>query len=190
MTNSEKNIVSVTFKPESKSEFHTMYMLVVFGTLISLFLFIIIIQLCKRSKSSQKRNVNQQSSHDTALHSGPSIHENRIGYNCITEQFKDNSYRSLEVHYAEIDESVEFGVSNTSTAQDDDRQSGILYKNSSISDDYIESMTNVFVEDKAKESKFNTDSSSLYLNPVFTPGKPKATQKKQTHMYSNAKLDL
>ena len=187
MKNSEKNIVSVTFKPESKNEFHAMYMLVGVGTLISLFLFIIVIQLCKKSKSSQNRNVSQQSSHDVAFHSGTSIHDNRIGYNCIPEQLKDNSYRSLEAHYAEINDSLDLSFPITSTAQD--QQSGLLYKNTSISDDYINSMSNVFVEDKAKESKLSTESSSLYLNPVFAPGKPKATQKKQTHMYSNAKLD-
>ena len=67
-------------------------MLVCVGALISLFLFIIVIQLCKKSSSSRKRYINPQSRDNNALNSKTLNQSNQRGYNIISEQFKDRSF--------------------------------------------------------------------------------------------------
>ena len=101
-TNIKKNIQFVTVKPEYKNEFQAIYWLVGVGALISVFLFIIVIQLCKKCSSSRKRNINRQSSDDNAINSETLNQTNQRGYNIISEQLKDHSYRSFEDKYADI----------------------------------------------------------------------------------------
>ena len=112
--NTKKNIMYVTVKPEkteTRNEFQAM--LVGVGALISLFLFIIIIQHCKKSSSSIKRNVSRQSGNNIALHNEPSYLGNRRGYNVISERPKNHSYTSFEVQYAEIPDSLELNTQST-----------------------------------------------------------------------------
>lgn len=101
-TNIKKNIQFVTVKPEYKNEFQAIYWLVGVGALISVFLFIIVIQLCKKYSSSRKRNINRQSSDDNAINRKNLNQTNQRGYNIISEQLKDHSNRSFEDKYAEI----------------------------------------------------------------------------------------
>lgn len=167
----------VTFKPESKNEFKVM--LVAFGGLISLSLFIIIIQHCKKSKSSMKRNVSQQPSNETALHIEPSYQGNERNYNAISEQPKDHSYTLFDGQYAEISDSLELDVPNKSTTQDDDGTS--FYQNSSI----IDTMNGNFVENMTEKLNTSVDSSNVYLKPIFVPRKPKRSGKEQENVYIN-----
>ena len=161
--NTKTNIMYVTVKPESKNEFQAM--LVGVGALISLFLFIIIIQHCKKSTSSKKRNVSEQSSNDIALHSEPSSRGNQRGYNFIPERPKNHSYTSFEVQYAEIPDNLELNTQNTSSSGDNYGTS----QYSSITDSYCNTINGEFGEDRAEQLKISVDSSNTYLKPIFVP---------------------
>ena len=162
-----KNIIYETVKPESRNDFQAV--LVGVGAVISLFLFIIIIQHCKKSKSSMKRHFSQQSSNDFAAHDEPSHQGNRRGYNVITERPKNHSYTSFEVHYAEIPDNLELNTQSTSTAQDNYETSQSFYHNSSITDSNGDKMNGEFGEDRTEQLKISVDSSNSYLEPIFVP---------------------
>ena len=185
--NTKKNIMYVTVKPESKNEFQAM--LVGVGALISLFLFIIIIQHCKKSTSSIKRNVNGQSSNNIALHNEPSYLGNRRGYNVISERPKIHSYTPFEVHYAEIPESLELNTQSTSTAQDNNETSQSFYQNSSKTDSNGDKMNVEFVEDKAEELKISVDSSNSYLKPIFVPKIQTRSREELKSVYINVEQE-
>ena len=164
--NTKKNIMYVTVKPEkteTRNEFQAM--LVGVGALISLFLFIIIIQHCKKSKSLIKRTVSEQSSNDIVLHNEPLHQGNRRGYNIITERPKNDSYTSFEVQYAEIPDSLELNIESTSTSQDNYGTS----QYSSITDSYSNTMNGEFGKDRTEQLKISVDSSNSYLKPIFVP---------------------
>lgn len=164
----KRNIEILTVKPEFRNEFHATYMLVGVGALISLFLFIIIIQHCKKSNTSENQNVGvrRQTSNDTELITESSNQENGRGYNIIYEQSKDHSYSSFEVQYEEINESLEMNIPTIpimSTSRD-----------------------NMFVVDVAEESKISVNSSDCYLQPIFVRDAPSTSGKKQ-EVYINVK---
>ena len=165
--NTEKNILYITVEPESRNEFQAI--LVGVGALISLLLFIIIIQHCKKYTSSIKRNVIRQSSHDNALHNEPSFQDNRRHYNVISETPKNHPYTSFEVQYVEILDSLELNTQSTPTSQDDYETSQSFYQNSLITDSNGDTMNVEFVEDKEEQSKISVDSSNSYLKPIFVP---------------------
>lgn len=175
----------VTFKPEAKNEFQAM--LVAVGALISLFLFIIVIQRCK--KSSVKRNVSQQSSNDTALHIEPSYQGNERGYNVISEQPKDHSYTLFEGQYAEIGEGLEIDNLNTPTSQDDGGTARSFFQSSSIIDTYSDTMNGDFVDNMTDTLKISVDSSNFYLKPIFVPKKPTRSGKEQENVYVNVEQE-
>lgn len=91
------------------------------------FYFIIVIQLCKKSSSSRKRNINRQSSDDNAINSETLNQTNQRGYNIISEQLKDHSNRSFEDQYAEIRDSLEMDILNNSSMHDDNGAFAYLY---------------------------------------------------------------
>lgn len=176
----------VNVKPESKNEFQVM--LVGVGALICLFLFIIVIQLCKRSQSSIKRNDRRHASNESTLHIETSYHTNRRDYNVISEQPKDHSYASFEDLYSEITENVDRNIPNTSS-HDTSGASTPFDRNSSIIDTYSETMNDNFVEDTAEELRIRVDSSNYYLKPIFVPPKPRRSEKEHENVYINVKQE-
>lgn len=162
----KRSIEFLTVKPELRNEFHATYMLVGVGALISLFLFIIIMQHCKKCKTSQNRNVGvrRQTSNDTELITESSNQESGRGYNIIYEQSNDHLYSSCEVQYEEIKESLEMSIPTIpimSTSRDD-----------------------MFVADVAEESKISVNSSDCYLMPIFVCHTP-STSGKEQEVYIN-----
>ena len=176
----------VTVKPEkteTRNEFQAM--LVGVGALISLFLFIIIIQHCKKSNSLIKRNVSQQSSNDIALHNEPSYQGNRRGYNFISERPKNHSYTSFEDQYAEIPDNLELNTQSTSTLQDN---YGTSYY-SSITDSYSNTMNDQFGEDRTEQLKISVDSSNSYLKPIFVPKRQTRSEEELKNVYINVEQE-
>lgn len=162
--NTNRNIVFPTVKPDFRNEFQATYMLVGVGALISLFLFIIVIQHCKKSKTSKKRNVSRRTNNDAELIAESSTQGNQRGYNIIYEQPKDHLYSSCEVQYEEINESLEMSIPtipNMSTSRED-----------------------VFVVGVADESKIGVNSTDCYLMPIFVRDAP-TTSRKEQEVYIN-----
>lgn len=162
--NTKRNIVFLTVKPDLRNGFQATYMLVGVGVLISLFLFIIVIQHCKKSKTSKKRNVSRQTSNEAELIAESSTQDNRRGYNIIYEQSKGHLYSSCGVQYEEINESLELSsqtIPNMSTSRE-----------------------NVFVVGVAEESRIGVNSSDCYLQPISVRDAP-TTSKKEQNVYNN-----
>ena len=150
--------------PESRDEFQAIYMLVGISALICLFLFIIIVQLCKKSQSSKSQTVTPQSGDDNTLHSELPNHGNGIGYNVISGRPKDHSYRSFNVHYAEITERMEINAPNI---QDNYESPEQLYENSPVTDGYFDPKYANCIDDIEEEIITSEDTNNSYLRPVF-----------------------
>lgn len=151
--------------------------LVGIGVLISLFLFIIVIQLCRRSSSSKTRNVSRQSNDNTTLNSGSLNQGNLRVYNVIFEQFKEHTYGPFDVQYAEINENVEMHIPNDSAAQNGDEIFVDLYEKPPVMEKFEDTKDNRFLEDTCmqEEAMMGVDASNNYLNPIFTPGVSKSS---------------
>ena len=186
-TNIKKNIQFITVKPENTNEFQAIYMLVGVGALISLFLFIIVIQLCKKSSSSRKRN--RQSRDDNAFNNETLNQTNQRGYNVISEQLKDHSYRSFEDQYAEINERLGMDILNATSMQDNNGTFASLYLNSQPTDKFEDTTNNITVHDMAEEMKVDVDGTNSYLKPIFVQREPKTYGAKQEKVYINVDQD-
>lgn len=104
-------ITPLTEKPLQNSEFNTNYLLVGVGIIISIILFIILIQLCKNSKSAYKKQPTQQKRNDNEM-VGESSHRSHSGeekdYKTISSsRDSSHSYRQMDTVYHEIDECME-----------------------------------------------------------------------------------
>lgn len=192
-TNIKKNIHFVTVKPEYKNEFRAIhvYMLVGIGALISLFLFIIVIQLCKKSSSSRKRNISLQSRDDNALNSETLNQTNQRGYNFISEQLKDHSYRSFEDQYAEINEGLEMDILHVNDSSMDDNNGTFAshYLNSQPTDKFEDTANNISIDDMVEEIKVDVNASNSYLKPIFVQREPKTHGAKEEKVYINDDQD-
>lgn len=113
-TDSIKNteLEHVTLEPITIIAIQPVHLLL--GLFGFIFLFLIIIVMMRRKKSfSLKGQAEQgQTSHGNTAQGGSSSVNNHGSYNNISEQFIDHPYRSLEVHYAEIDESLQLSILN------------------------------------------------------------------------------
>lgn len=104
-------ITSLTEKPLQNSELNTNYLLVGVGIIISIILFIILIQLCKNSQSANKKQLTQQERNDNEMVC-KSSHRSHSGegkdYKIISSS-RDSShlYRHMDTVYHEIDECME-----------------------------------------------------------------------------------
>lgn len=164
-------------------------MLVGVGALISLFLFIIVVQLCKKSSSSRKRNISRQSHDDNSFNNETFNQTNQRGYNIISEQFKDHSYRSFEDQYAEINESLEMDILNASSMQDNNGAFASLYLNSQPTDKFEDTTNNITVDKIAEEMKIDADGSNSYLKPIFVQIEPNIHGANQEKVYINVDQD-
>lgn len=152
---SEKNRMNTTSEPITVIKFKETYILIGLGAIISLFLFILIIQLCKKSKSSKKKKITGYTCDDSVLHVQP--------YNAVFEGIKTNqSYQSLSVEYIEINEQLETREPNNSSA--DGRPvtltRSVPLLRHSTNEDFVEQMT--------EESLWTSDTSDLYLIPLHS----------------------
>lgn len=100
----------ITEKPVEKNRIDTIYLTVSVGIIISMLLFIIVIQLCKKSKSirkkpsQQKSNVNQICEE---FYNDPQNREDEKYKKISSSQRFNHFYRNMDAVYNEIDERVE-----------------------------------------------------------------------------------
>lgn len=117
-TNSIKKteLVHETLEPKTTTEIQPEDVLLgIFGFII-IMLLIIVMKLRKKSISLKVRDEQGQTSHgNTAQSESSNINDHR-DYDTISEQFLDQPYQSLEVHYAEIDESLHSSNLNASNS--------------------------------------------------------------------------
>lgn len=113
-TNSIKNteLVHETLEPKTVTEIQPVHVLLgIFGFII-IMLLIIVMKRRKKSISLKVRDEQGQTSHGNTAQSESSNMNDHRGYDTISEQFLDQPYQSLEIHYAEIDESLQLSMLN------------------------------------------------------------------------------
>lgn len=157
---SEKDRMNTTSEPITVIKFKETYILIGLGAIISLFLLIIIIQLCKKSK---KKKITGYTCDDSVLHVEPTFQGNRGTYNAVSEGIKTNqSYQSLSVEYIEINEQLETREPNNLSA---DGRPVTLTRSVPL---LRHSTNEVFVEQMTEESVLTSDTSDPYLIPVHS----------------------
>lgn len=167
-TSTREKHALITVEPMKKSEFQAIYLLIGFVAIISLFLFIIVLQLCKKSMSSKRQPKCSKKSDDNASHDEPLNQCNRRAFHGITDQSKDNSYLSIEVEYEEINDGLARVIRKNSTVPDEYERPIELSKISSIMDTHCCSTDEVNFGENVSE--INAVVTDTYLQPIFVPG--------------------
>ena len=99
-----------------KNDVQPMFLLVGFGVVFSLFLIIVIMKLCDKTKSSKRKLVTEQPCDETTSR-GESLNQLicRLFCNTGSKRTKGgSSYPSVDAEYADINEVVEMQAINNS----------------------------------------------------------------------------
>ena len=169
---SEKNKEFVTNEPMKNSWFKETYLLVGIGV-ISLFLLIIVIQLCIKYKSSNSMSGGRPTNCENIANSEhPSqgfLRTQRVS-GAILGSFKTYQVcRPLDVEYADIDEGLEMEIQNVSLSSNEYERPISLSRNLSHefgNDAVVLGQDLLFGETSVDQVK-NTENHDTYLKPIF-----------------------
>lgn len=129
-TTSIKNVLIVT--EDTPGVLNSTYVLHGLGIAISLFLLLIVIQLCKKSKSTKRNRVTREAREETDSHNESQFQqqeENRRSYMSIPESVKTiQVYRSLEAEYDEINEQIPIHYPSSSNSSFNNENTNISFK--------------------------------------------------------------
>ena len=106
----EKSTVSINKYSTTTSWIQPMYLLVGVGVILTLFLFIIIIELCNKAMSSKDKTVFRQRYEENSNSS------NQCSREAISHNNEGPSHPPNDVEYAEVNEVAEMQPINTSSA--------------------------------------------------------------------------
>lgn len=170
------NTSLITEKPLDKNQVDTNYLTVSLGIVISLLLFIIVIQLCKKSKSARKKTSQLKSSVNQMCEEFCYDSQNREDENykkISSSQRFSHFYRHMDAVYHEIDESVELihtaAIKNGASEFEGDtippqlKDSASLKK---INDDIITQSNDFYLLPNTRRECEDTDNSDSYIQPV------------------------
>ena len=115
LVHSEKTTVPNKMYSSTTSGIQPMYLLVGFGVILTLFLFIIIIELCNKAKSSKAKTVFRQRRDETRNSSKQCSRAD------ISQNNEGPSYPPNDVEYAEVNEVAEMLPTNTYNALSQER---------------------------------------------------------------------
>lgn len=124
-------LVHVTLEPITIIAIQPLHLLLGICGFIIFFLFIIIMKRRKEFINLKGQRAKRQSSDDNAAQGESSDINDHRCYDDVSEQFIDHPYRSIEVHYAEIDESLQLSIldaPNSSTGNEQDAGKSIERK--------------------------------------------------------------
>lgn len=175
-TSTEKNNVFITEDPIAE-EISRKYILAAGGIIIVMFLFVLILQLyiCKRSKSSNIKSFKQRRSEKIPTHDQPvnnAQHENEPAANSQSPvRNKNNVNLTVESDYHDIDELLELrGMSSLSNTIEDYEKPPILsstklsYYPLTVRNMCFQDFNDQYVEPVSGHSDENN--ADLYLQPV------------------------
>lgn len=158
----------------SLSGFNIIHLLAGLGTIICLFLVVIIIQLRKRSRNLGSRIVIQESCINMNTKSEKSVksqEKESQAYNMIPEPIKSQPCRPYDTEYDEIHEGIEMCVRNyPNTSLDYEQPQRILPRNNLDKPDANRSnfpTDDVLDCQNENESVSEMEASEMYLKPVF-----------------------
>lgn len=142
------------------------------GSVISLFLFVIIIQLCKRSKYSERRILMHESraKSDTCTKSdtlSQNPRKERKNNRCVFKSIKEGqNHRPYEPEYADIQENVETHVSNHSEVSFDYEQPTLFSKSMPVKLENDNPSNGGDIEKHESEAIYDMEVSDIYLEPM------------------------
>ena len=110
LVHSEKTTVPNKMHSSTTSGIQPMYLLVGVGVILTLFLFIIIIELCNKAKSSKAKTVFRQRRYETRNSS------NQCSRAANSQNNEGPSHPPNDVEYAEVNEVAEMQPTNASNA--------------------------------------------------------------------------
>lgn len=161
---SEKDRTNLTSEPITTIKFKETYILIGLGAIISVFLFILIIQHCKKSRSLQKKTFTGHTCDENVLQAESSFQDNRGTYNVVSEEnIANRSYQSLDVEYIEINEELEMQESNALSVFDAKERPLSITRSASL---LCQPSNEVFIEQISEESLLSANTSDTYLIPV------------------------
>lgn len=161
---SEKDRTNLTSEPITTIKFKETYILIGLGAIISVFLFIIIIQQCKKSRSLKKKTFTGHTCDENVLQAESSFQDNRGTYSAVSEEYKANrSYQSINVEYIEINEDLEMHESNALSVFDAKERPPSITRSASL---LCQPSNEVFIEQMSEESLLSANTSDPYLIPV------------------------
>lgn len=174
---SERSNVIVTYEPKAESAIDKTYLLIGIGVIICLFLFIIIIQLCYKTKMTKRQTLMREKCNENMIQNEPQIQietreETQETDNVNVEPCKHcHVYRTLIIDDAEV--RLE---SNSPISRASDSYEGPISLSRNLppkcgntsTDSHDES---IIIAQMLNESKLSAGISDCYLNPIFDPEK-------------------
>lgn len=170
------NSFLITEKPVDKNQIDTNYLTVSIGIVISILLFIIVIQLCKKSKSVRKKPSKLKKSVNQICEeicNDPQNREDEKYTEISSSQRFSHFYRHMDAVYNEIDERVELihtaAIKNGASEFEGDtiplqlKESASLKK---INDDIIPQSSDFFLLPNTRRECEDTENSDSYIQPV------------------------
>lgn len=168
----------VTYEPKAESAIDKTYLLIGIGVIICLFLFIIIIQLCYKTKMTKRQSLMRERCNENMIQNEAQIHiesreQTQEMDNVNLEPCKQcHFYRTLLIDDAEVEVCLESN-SPISPSSDSYERPISLSRNlppkcgNKSTDSNDES---IIIAQMSNESKLSAGRSDCYLNPIFDHG--------------------
>lgn len=158
-------------KSESNTKSNTTYILTGAGAVISVLLFILVLQSCKKSRSIQRNNINQDRKNEAKIGYASSNrfqHENDRPCSKMSCIKSGCSHHQMESKYDEINECLKFVQAP-------------VFKNDFESSNTAPGDVNEL--SCTEELSLNADDSDFYLQPVFSHDNKKEGNSEEIHPY-------
>lgn len=176
---SEKSTAIVTFEPKAEGAIGSTHLLIGIGVIICLFLFIIIIQLCYKTKTTKRETLMRDRCSENMIQNEPQIQietreETQEMDNVNLEQYKQcHFYRTLVIDEAGVDVCLENNSPISHSSKSYERpisSSRNLPPNCGTKFTDFHDNSNS-IEQPLNESKLSACTSNYYLSPIFDPEK-------------------
>ena len=156
LSSSESKTPFVTEKPVAGIMFSSMHLLIGFCIIIAMFLVLIVLQVCKKRRSRDRKIENREPGVEDGNNTQDGlVTPNQVAYRTITEPISKNlTYTRLEAEYSEIND-LRPPASNLLSTSDD-------YKKQHTS------RANVSIKENARSLKLESDTKSTYLTPLYS----------------------
>lgn len=157
-------------KSESNIKSNATYILTGTGIVISVLLFILVLQLCKKSRSIQKNNINKERKNDAKVGYASSNRFQHVSDGPCSKRscIKSGCSHQIESEYDEISECLRFV------------QAPVFLNDFESSNTAPGDVNELSCTD---EPNLNADDSEFYLQPVFSHGNKKDRNTEEIHQY-------
>lgn len=157
-------------KSEPNIKSNATYILAGTGTVISVLLFILVLQSCKKSRSIQKNNINKERKNDAKVGYASSNRFQHVSDGPCSKRscIKSGCSHQIESEYDEISECLRFV------------QAPVFLNDFESSNTAPGDVNELSCTD---EPNLNADDSEFYLQPVFSHGNKQHRNTEEIHQY-------